>query len=99
MNPVNTIRLLSFISREGKHLTRIMADKILRAACKRIGIEGVSTHSFRRTALTQRHNAGIHLRHIQEISGHNDLGTLQRYLKEPQKQLEDQNDQPFQIKH
>ena len=70
-----------FPSREGKHLTRIMADKILRTACKRIGIEGVSTHSFRRTALTQMHNAGIPLRHIQEISGHNDLGTLQRYLE------------------
>ncbi len=70
-----------FPSRAGKPLTRIMADKILRAACKRIGIEGVSTHSFRRTALTQMHNAGIPLRHIQEISGHNDLGTLQRYLE------------------
>ncbi len=27
------------------------------------------------------HNAGIPLRHIQEISGHNDLGTWQRYLE------------------
>lgn len=62
-------------------LTRFAADKILRDACKRIGIEGVSTHSFRRTALTQMCNAGIPLRHIQEISGHNDLGTLQRYLE------------------
>lgn len=64
-----------------EHLTRFMADKILKAACQRIGVEGVSTHSFRRTALTQMHNAGIPLRHIQEISGHNDLGTLQRYLE------------------
>jgi integrase/recombinase XerD len=29
-----------------------MADKILRDACKRVKLEGVSTHSFRRTALT-----------------------------------------------
>jgi integrase/recombinase XerD len=64
-----------------EHLTRFMADKILKSACARIGVEGVSTHSFRRTALTQMHNAGIPLRHIQEISGHNDLGTLQRYLE------------------
>ncbi len=70
-----------FPSRAGKALTRSMADKLLRAACHRIGVEGVSTHSFRRTALTQMHNAGIPLRHIQEISGHNDLGTLQRYLE------------------
>ena len=63
------------------HLSRFMADKLLKAACHRIGVEGVSTHSFRRTALTQMHNAGIPLKHIQEISGHSDLGTLQRYLE------------------
>jgi integrase/recombinase XerD len=62
-------------------LTRFMADKILKAACARVGLFGVSTHSFRRTALTQMSSAGIPLRHIQEISGHNDLGTLQRYLE------------------
>jgi integrase/recombinase XerD len=62
-------------------MSRRTADKHLREACQRIGIEGVSTHSFRRTALTQMHNAGIPLRHIQKISGHNDLGTLQRYLE------------------
>lgn len=63
------------------HLTRYSADKILKAACLRAGLVGVSTHSFRRTALTQMSSAGIPLRHIQEISGHNDLGTLQRYLE------------------
>ena len=62
-------------------LTRFMADKILKAACDRVGLVGVSTHSFRRTALTMMSSAGIPLRVIQEISGHNDLGTLQRYLE------------------
>ena len=62
-------------------LTRFMADKILKAACDRIGLVGVSTHSFRRNALTMMSSAGIPLRVIQEISGHNDLGTLQRYLE------------------
>lgn len=62
-------------------LTRFAADKILRDACDRVGLEGVSTHSFRRTALTMMSSAGIPLRVIQEISGHNDLGTLQRYLE------------------
>lgn len=62
-------------------LTRFMADKILRDACQRVGLEGVSTHSFRRTALTMMSSAGIPLRVIQEVSGHNDLGTLQRYLE------------------
>ena len=58
-----------------------MADKILRNATVRVKLEGVSTHSFRRTALTMMSSAGIPLRVIQEISGHNDLGTLQRYLE------------------
>ncbi len=64
-----------------KRLTRFAADKILRDACKRVGLVGVSTHSFRRTALTMMCYAGVPLRHIQEISGHNDLRTLQRYLE------------------
>ena len=62
-------------------LSRFMADKILKDACDRVGIEGASTHSFRRTALTMMSSAGIPLRVIQEISGHSDLGNLQTYLE------------------
>lgn len=63
-----------------------MADKILKAAFKKIGLEGVSTHLFRRTALTVMSSAGIPLCIIQELSGHNNLGTLQRYLEVTSKQ-------------
>ena len=63
-----------------KHLHPDSADKILRKAFERADIEGASTHSFRRTALSQMSNAGIPLRIIQEISGHNNLEQLQRYL-------------------
>lgn len=58
------------------HLSRFSAHQILTEACERIGVRGVSTHSFRRTALSQMSSAGIPLKHIQEISGHRDLGTL-----------------------
>ncbi len=71
------------------YLTRSSADKILRAVCERTGLIGVSTHSFRRTALTMMSSAGIPLRVIQEISGHNDLGTLQRYLEVTPEQRRD----------
>lgn len=64
-----------------KHLCRARADKIFRDACTRAEIEGASTHSFRRTALSMMSSAGVPLRTIQEISGHADLGTLQRYLE------------------
>ena len=65
-----------------------MADHLLRVACEKVGLKGVSTHSFRRTALTQMHNTGVPLRHIQEISGHRNLGTLQRYLEVSTEQKE-----------
>lgn len=60
---------------------RARADVILSTACAKVGIVGVSTHSFRRTCLTTMSNSGTPLRHIQAISGHSDLGTLQRYLE------------------
>lgn len=64
-----------------KHIHENSADLILREAFERAGIEGASTHSFRRTALTQMSNAGIPLRVIQEISGHRNLEQLQKYLE------------------
>jgi hypothetical protein len=45
-------------SHHWRHITSDSAAVILREACKRVGIEGASTHSFRRTALTQMSNAG-----------------------------------------
>jgi len=63
------------------HLHPDSASWLLREACKRVGIEGASTHSFRRTALTQMSNAGIPLRVIQEVSGHRNLAQLQKYLE------------------
>jgi integrase/recombinase XerD len=62
-------------------LTRSQAHNILREACYRVGLMGISTHSFRRTALTQMSAAGIPLRSIQEISGHANLQQLQKYLE------------------
>lgn len=71
-----------FPGRHGRgQMTRAAADLILKAACERLGLVGVSTHSFRRTALTNLHNNGVPLRVIQQISGHSSLGVLQRYLE------------------
>jgi integrase/recombinase XerD len=63
------------------HLNPDTAARCLKLACFRVGIQGVSTHSFRRTALTQMSNAGIPLRIVQEISGHRNLEQLQKYLE------------------
>lgn len=63
------------------------AQLLLRKACKRIGIEGVSSHSFRRTALTEMSNAGVPLRVIQKISGHRTLDELYKYLEVKEEQV------------
>ncbi len=76
-----------FPGRSDGHISHDSAARILRTACKEVGIIGVSTHSFRRTALTQMSNAGIPLRVIQEISGHRNLEQLQKYLEVSEEQV------------
>lgn len=62
------------------HIGRLRAHQILKEAFHMVGIEDASTHSMRRTCLTNMSRAGIPLRTIQEISGHSNLGQLQEYL-------------------
>ena len=63
-----------------EHYSRKTVDEQFRVACKKLGIEGASTHSFRRSALTAASSAGIPVRHIQALSGHSSLDMLQRYI-------------------
>ena len=63
-----------------EHYSRKTVDEKFRSACKKLGIEGASTHSFRRSALTAASSAGIPVRHIQALSGHSSLDMLQRYI-------------------
>lgn len=85
--PFNQSNPYLFPGRHGRgHLLKTSADRILRQACLKLEIEGVSTHSFRRTALTAMSDAGVPLRHIQAISGHRTLAALERYLGVTEKQ-------------
>lgn len=70
-------------------VSRYSADRVLRKACKVAGIQGCSTHSFRRSSLTYMHRSGMSLRTIQKISGHADLGTLQLYLEVSDEEMKD----------
>lgn len=58
-------------------------DSAFRRAIDRAGLshKGFSTHSFRRTVITRLSEAGIDLRTIQAITGHQDLKSLQRYIE------------------
>jgi integrase/recombinase XerD len=72
-----------------KPLTTAYADLVLRQACQKLGFKGISTHSFRRTALTRMHAAGVPLRTIQRISGHSSLAALAFYLEVSEENIRD----------
>lgn len=83
------VRGYLFPGRSGeKPITRQACDKALRKVCDLIALKGHSTHSFRRTTLTQLSNSQVPLRVIQEISGHKSLQELQRYLEVSPDQVE-----------
>lgn len=61
--------------------TRQAADKALRKVCGALGLEGVSLHSFRRTAAQQAVASGAPLHVVQRLTGHKSLGSLGEYLE------------------
>jgi integrase/recombinase XerD len=61
--------------------SRQAADKALRTTCGRLGIEGVSLHSFRRTAAQDAVGRGQPLHVVQALTGHKSLGSLGEYLQ------------------
>ena len=68
--------------------TRSFMDALERAASES-GLEGVSSHSFRRSALTSAHNAGVLLRVLMALSGYKSMSALQRYLEVTPQQREE----------
>lgn len=60
--------------------TRQAADKALRTVCTRLGLEGVSSHSFRRSLAQAAVGRGVPLHVVQQITGHKSLGSLGEYL-------------------
>jgi integrase/recombinase XerD len=67
--------------------TRQAADLALRKLCKQIGLEGVSLHSFRRSAAQSAVARGIPLHHVQALTGHKSLGSLGEYLQATPEQV------------
>lgn len=72
-----------------KPISRQAADIALRRACNKAGLgdAGVSTHSFRRTAITELANSGVSMRVIQEITGHSNLSQLKTYIEVSEEQV------------
>jgi integrase/recombinase XerD len=68
-------------------MSRQAADKALRQTCSRIGLEGVSLHSFRRTAAQDAVDRGLPLHVVQALTGHKSLGSLGEYLAPSESQV------------
>ena len=70
-----------------KSVSTQSVDKYFRKTFDWVGINGASTHSFRRTRLTQLHiDEGWSLREIMDISGHSSIVSLQQYLDTDKRQ-------------
>jgi len=67
--------------KEGSHITTRAFMLALDKALERAKIIGGSSHSFRRTQLTQLHRKQVPLNVIKSISGHQSLNTLSLYLQ------------------
>jgi integrase/recombinase XerD len=53
---------------------------VIKQLAARVGLEGVTSHSLRRSAITAAHSAGLPLRALAELGGHQSASNLQRYL-------------------
>lgn len=72
-------------SERGAHMTARSVVNWFRATYAELGFAGCSSHSGRRTFITRSARllarTGGSLRDIQELVGHRDLGTTQRYIE------------------
>ena len=67
--------------KEGSHITTRSFQLALQKASLKAKITGVSSHSYRRTQLTQLHRKQVPLNVIKSLSGHQSLNTLSLYLQ------------------
>lgn len=69
--------------------TERAVQKILKSACQFLGLENISTHSFRKFAACQIYeNSGRDIEATREFLQHESVTTTQRYIKRSRCQLE-----------
>ena len=68
-------------ARKQGHLSRVTAHRVLQEACDRVGLTGVSTHSFRRSYITGLWKGGLSPWKIKVHSGHRSMSSLMEYLE------------------
>jgi len=76
-----------FKGRNG-HITSRAFQKVLSSAVLKADLRGFSSHGFRRSSLSAGSDAGIPIRHLAELSGHQSMAVLQEYLTVKRSHLE-----------
>ncbi len=71
------------------HISLRAADLFLRRAVEAAGLEnrGISTHSTRRTFITQLYSKGVDIYVLKKLTGHKTLSSLLKYVEIPQNRV------------
>jgi len=69
--------------RPGRPITWSTADKFLRSALLRAGLDqkGISTHSTRRSFITNLYLKGVDPATLMQVTGHKDVRSLMKYIE------------------
>ncbi len=79
-----------FLTLKGKRIDRVTVWKKIREYAREAGIQKkISPHSFRHTYATHLLDNGADVRIIQELLGHEDISTTERYTHISQKKLKE----------
>lgn len=78
-----------FVTRKGKRIDRLLVWRRIKYYAKKVGIEKtISPHTLRHSFATHLLENGADLRVIQEMLGHSDIGTTDRYTHVEQSRLQ-----------
>lgn len=98
LNPVSTSAV--FLGRHGRRLNADVVRESLKRAANRAGIDKhVWPHLFRHTLGTELLDNGADIRHVQQILGHTNIRSTQRYTHTAQRRLREVYDRTHGVDH